>query len=208
MQQRWASITSTKQWVRRQASDHYVHQRQLLNYRSRSAFKLLEILDKFKIKSKYSLDLGSAPGGWSQVLQGFSKVVAIDQTVMEPLKNVDFIHGKIQDESVQDQLNKIKEKLDLITSDMSPSFSGNETVDISRSFELVEIALDQCTRLKKGGTLIVKFFQGDGEVEIKSKLELSFRKVIYFKPKSSRSGSREGYWVCIGYRTQSDSKLP
>jgi 23S rRNA (uridine2552-2'-O)-methyltransferase len=160
----------------------------------------LEILQKYNIKAKYALDLGSAPGGWSQVLQEFSKVVAIDQVPMDPLTNVEFIHGKIQDQFVQDQLQNMNIKWDLITSDMSPSFSGNHTVDISRSFELVQMALDQCSKLKTDGSLIVKFFQGNGEAEIKSKLSLSFRKVVHFKPKSSRSGSREGYWICMGFK--------
>ena len=198
--QRAFLVTSTKQWIKRQSTDHYVHQRVLFNYRSRSAFKLKEIIDKYKIKSKFSLDLGSAPGGWSQVLQEFSQVVAIDKIEMDPLKNVQFINGSIQDQSVKDQLSMLTKKWDLITSDMSPSFSGNDTVDISKSLELVQMALDQCVNLNRNGTLICKFFQGHGQEEIKSKLDLQFKKVVHFKPKSSRSSSKEGYWICMGYK--------
>ena len=157
-------------------------------------------MDKFKIKSKNALDLGSAPGGWSQVLANGSNVVAIDKVYMEPLQNVVFIQGEIQDQLVQDQLVQIKGKWDLITSDMSPSFTGNSTRDLSKSFELIQIAINQCSRLEKNGSLIVKFFQGEGEKECLKRLHDLFEKVIHFKPKSSRSGSREGYWICIGWK--------
>lgn len=177
-----------------------------LGYRSRAAFKFLEIQEKFKIikKDNVVVDLGAAPGGWSQIASRFAKkVVAIDLLQMEALPNVEFIQGDFLEE---EGLAQIKEKLnfefaDAIISDMAPSTCGIPKIDHIRIMNLVEEVFEFCkSNLKPGGNMVAKVFQGGAEQSLLTELKKSFSKIAHFKPNSSRKESPEMYLIALGFR--------
>lgn len=190
-------------------NDPYVKKAQIDGYRARAAYKLIELNDKDKLIRPGALvvDLGSAPGSWSQIagrLVGVKgRVVASDILPMDSLEHVDFIQGDFTEESV---FNQIMEKLgdrkaDVVISDMAPNISGVDAVDQSSSIYLVELALDMARRvLKPKGDFVAKVFQGEGSDEYIKDVKTSFEKVMIRKPNASRPRSREVYVVGKGFK--------
>lgn len=197
---------SSKKWMQRQVNDPYVEQAKQEGYRSRAAYKLLEMQRKFKLANKDSvvLDLGAAPGGWSQVMSEIARdVIAIDLLDMAQLPNVEFIKGDFTDNNVIRELNQLlqNQKVDVILSDMAPNTCGIKQVDHLRIIELVEMAYDFChVALKPGGNFVAKVFQGGTCSELLDKIKKHFVSVKHFKPLASRKESSEIYLVAIGYR--------
>jgi len=185
-------------------SDEFVKRAQSDGWRSRASFKLIEIIQKYSIVSKGSVvvDLGAAPGGWSQVitreLGGDGVVVALDLLEMAPLPGVTFIQGDFQDSDIEEQLTgTLGGRLaDLVISDMAPNISGVKVLDQSRWLNLAELALNfAVTHLKVGGHLVVKCFEGVGSDEFKSQVQQYFKRTQRFKPKASRDRSSEFFLV-------------
>jgi 23S rRNA (uridine2552-2'-O)-methyltransferase len=203
---------SSKRWLERQHADPYVLKAKQEGFRSRAAYKLLEIQERDKMIKKGAtvIDLGAAPGGWSQVVRsivgqnGF--VLAIDILPMEPLKGVDIIIGDFREQEVVRQLiDKLQDrKVDLVISDMAPNLSGISSSDQARSIELAEMALAFAQAiLPKGGVLLVKVFQGSGFQAYVLSLKQSFSQVLVRKPKASRSESREVYLLAKNFMQSS-----
>ncbi len=204
-----ARSKSSGQWLKEHESDQFVQRARQEGYRSRAVYKLKEINDKDKIikPGMTVIDLGSAPGGWSQVAIDIvgpkGKVVALDILPMEPLPNVEFIQGDFREQEVLDELLEHVELggVDLVISDMAPNMSGMDAMDQPRAMYLVELALDTARQvLKPGGTFLVKLFQGSGSDEFVRNLRSSFGKVITRKPKASRPRSREIYILARGFK--------
>ena len=200
---------SSNTWLREHFSDPYVKEAQRLGLRSRAVFKLIEIQKKDQIikPGMIVLDLGSAPGGWSQYAsEQVGKngcVIASDILPMERLDGVEFIQGDFTEDSVLKELMNCIEntKVDLVISDMAPNLSGIQSVDQSKSMYLAELALDLAQKiLKKNGSIVFKVFQGEGFDELLSELRGCFTKVNIRKPSSSRSRSREVYLVGKAYK--------
>jgi 23S rRNA (uridine2552-2'-O)-methyltransferase len=204
-----ARSKSSSRWLQEHVNDPYVKQAQKDGYRSRSSYKLIELNQKDRLirPGMLVLDLGSAPGGWSQVAGALvgdkGRVLATDILPMDPLKNVDFIQGDFREESV---LNQIVDRLggakpELVLSDMSPNISGISSADQASSIYLLELALDMVRRvLKPGGAFVAKLFQGVGSDEYLKELRAAFDKVSIRKPAASRSRSREVYVVAKGFK--------
>lgn len=195
--------------MREHFDDPYVKKSQKDGYRSRAVYKLEELDQKYKLLGKgvTVVDLGAAPGGWSQYVaykmgsQG--KIFALDILEMDPLPDVDFIQGDFREETVLNQLlDKIGErKADLVLSDMAPNMSGVDAVDQPRGMYLCELALELAqTVLAKGGNYVVKVFQGEGFDEYIHQCRDMFNKVLIRKPDASRGRSREVYVVGLGYK--------
>lgn len=193
---------SSQKWLKEHFTDPYVIQAQKLGYRSRAAFKLLEIQEKDSIikPGMRIVDLGAAPGGWSQMaaklLNSKGKIFALDILAMDPLPGVDFIQGDFHDEKVVRQLETMLEgqKIDLVISDMAPNMSGVDSVDQPRGMLLAELALDfAVTHLKPGGDFLVKAFQGRDYDQYLKNVRAHFNKVQIRKPKASRARSTEMY---------------
>ncbi len=203
-----ATTASSRQWLDRQHSDPYVKRAQREGYRSRAAYKLLEIQEKDRVfrPGMRVLDLGAAPGSWSQIAARLvgrnGQVVALDLLPMDPLPGVIQLEGDFREPQLLDELRRVlgDEPLDLVLSDMAPNITGMAAVDQPRSMYLVELALDLAReRLKPGGSLIVKVFQGQGFDSLLGDIRQSFSRVVSRKPKSSRSQSRELYLVAKGF---------
>lgn len=203
-----AKTNSSRRWLDRHFSDAYVKRAQLEGYRSRAVYKLLEIQEKDRILASGTrvLDLGAAPGGWSQVaariVGGRGRVVALDILPMEPLSGVTFIQGDFREDEPLARLREIlgNEGVDVLLSDMAPNVSGNAAVDQPRMIYLCELALDLARQvLKPGGAMVVKTFQGEGFEGFHNEIRASFKRVASRKPKSSRARSRELYLVARGY---------
>ncbi|WP_404408281.1 23S rRNA (uridine(2552)-2'-O)-methyltransferase RlmE [Pseudidiomarina marina] len=200
---------SSKRWLQEHFSDHYVQKAQKKGYRSRAVFKIEEIQQKDRIlkQGQTVVDLGAAPGGWSQFvvdsLHGNCEVIACDILPMDPIAGVDFLEGDFRDEEVlKALLSRIGGKnVDVVLSDMAPNMSGNDNVDQPRSMYLVELALDMCHQvLKPNGSFVVKVFQGEGFEEFLKNVRAAFKTVKTRKPDSSRARSREVYLVATGYK--------
>ena len=200
---------SSKRWLQEHFSDHYVQKAQKKGYRSRAVFKIEEIQQKDRIlkQGQTVVDLGAAPGGWSQFvvdsLHGNCEVIACDILPMDPIAGVDFLEGDFRDEEVLGALlSRIGGKnVDGVLSDMAPNMSGNDNVDQPRSMYLVELALDMCHQvLKPNGSFVVKVFQGEGFEEFLKNVRAAFKTVKTRKPDSSRARSREVYLVATGYK--------
>jgi 23S rRNA (uridine2552-2'-O)-methyltransferase len=201
--------SSSKAWLKEHREDPYVQRAQREGYRSRACYKLLEIQEKDRVigPGMTILDLGSAPGGWSQVavaLAGHSgRVIASDILPMDSLAGVEFIEGDFTSDDVFGQiLDAIGDsRVDLVISDMAPNMSGVNAVDQPRSIYLVELALDMARRvLAPGGTFVTKVFQGEGFDELFRATRDSFGKVLTRKPRASRPRSREVYLVARDFR--------
>lgn len=204
-----ARSKSSKGWLQEHFDDQYVKQAQKLGYRSRACFKLLEIQEKDRLIKPGNLviDLGSAPGGWSQVaaeLVGYKgRVIASDILPMDSLAGVEFIKGDFTEAAVFEQLLALIDNdcVDLVISDMAPNLSGVKDVDQPQAMYLVELALDMAKQvLKPGGALVAKVFQGEGFDEYYKDVRLVFTRVVTRKPDSSRARSREVYMVATGYK--------
>jgi len=192
---------SSKQWLQRQRNDDYVKRAVAEGYRSRAAYKLIEINERDQIlrPGMVVIDLGAAPGGWSQVAckyVGRGNVIALDLLPIDPINGVDTIIGDFREPLVQEEVLKrlAGRKVDLVISDMAPNFSGIKGVDVPRTVYLVEMAFEFAQEvLAPGGSLLVKIFQGEGFTECVQMLKNSFASVLVRKPKASRSESREVY---------------
>jgi len=190
-------------------SDEYVKKAKALGYRSRATFKLIEIIekDKFIQSGMNVVDLGAAPGGWSEYVRKIvgkkQKVVALDILDIEPIEGVDFIQGDFRDNEVYEQLNRVLEgaSIDVVISDMAPNLSGNKAIDQPSAMYLCELALETAQAiLVKNGSFLVKVFQGAGFDAFKKQVDASFVKVIIRKPKSSRARSNEVYILAKGFK--------
>jgi 23S rRNA (uridine2552-2'-O)-methyltransferase len=190
-------------------NDPYVKQAQRDGYRSRASYKLLQLNEKDKLLRPGMLivDLGSAPGGWSQVagrlVGGHGRVVATDILPMEPLVNVEFLQGDFTDEAVLNQVLGLLagHKPDLILCDIAPNITGIDSADQASSMYLAELALDFARQaLKRQGDFVVKVFQGEGSDAYLKDLRSSFGKVLVRKPAASRPRSREVYVVARGFK--------
>ncbi|GLP97080.1 23S rRNA (uridine(2552)-2'-O)-methyltransferase RlmE [Paraferrimonas sedimenticola] len=200
---------SSKRWLKEHFDDKYVKEAQKQGLRSRAVFKLDEIQAKDKLirDGMTVVDLGAAPGGWSQLatkLVGESgQVIACDILPMDPIAGVDFLQGDFREESV---LNALLErvgddKVDVVLSDMAPNMSGNGAVDQPRAMYLVELALDMChSVLAPNGSFAVKVFQGEGFDQYMKDIRKAFKVVKTRKPDSSRARSREVFVVATGYK--------
>jgi 23S rRNA (uridine2552-2'-O)-methyltransferase len=194
--------SSSNRWLARQNNDIYTKQAKQQGYRSRAVYKLLEIQQKDKIfyKGAKVIDLGAAPGGWSQLAIEYvgytGTVIAVDLLPMDPISGVEIIQGDFSEQYTIDQLLKILlgEKVDLVICDMAPNFSGISDVDQSRAVYLSELVLDFVrTTLKPGGSVLIKLFQGDGFDKYMHNLKQYFAVVVIRKPKASHNESREVY---------------
>lgn len=200
---------SSRGWLQRQERDPYVQMARRDGWRSRAVYKLEQIdrKERFLRPDMVCLDLGSAPGSWSQYvarkLKGRARIVAVDILPMDSLPDVEFVQGDFLDEAVFEQIIKAAgtEGVDLVMSDIAPNTTGNKAVDQPRSIVLVELALDMARRvLKPGGNFVCKVFQGEGIDSFVLDVKSSFKRVKVMKPKASRSGSREVYLVARNYQ--------
>lgn len=180
-----------------------------MGYRSRAVFKLIEIQEKDKIiKPGINIvDLGAAPGGWSEyaskIVGKKSKVIALDLLPIEPIEGVEFIQGDFREDEILEELYKVLdgEPVHLLLSDMAPNMSGSREMDQPRSIYLGELALDAAQRiLVKGGTFLIKMFQGAGFDEYYNQVRQQFNSVAIRKPKASRARSNEVYILAKGFK--------
>jgi 23S rRNA (uridine2552-2'-O)-methyltransferase len=191
---------SSKQWLRRHVTDPYVRKAKEQGYRSRAAFKLLELDEKerFLRPGMTVVDLGAAPGGWSQVaaarVRPGGRVIAIDLLPIAPISGVTVHQGDFREKVLLEN-----EKADVVLSDVSPNLSGIGNVDQARALELSEAAIDFCCKtLKPDGVFVVKAFQGGAFNELLAHLKRSFGKVKVIKPSASRGESAETYVLARG----------
>jgi 23S rRNA (uridine2552-2'-O)-methyltransferase len=203
-----ARSKSSAGWLQEHVNDPYVKQAQKDGYRSRSSYKLLQLNEKDRLirPGLLIVDLGSAPGGWSQVAAKLvgakGRVVATDILPMDPIKGVDFILGDFTQEAVVTEIlaHLAARKPDLIICDMAPNISGIDVADQAASMYLVELALDMARQvLKPGGDFVAKVFQGAGSDAYLKELRSSFEKLMIRKPAASRPRSREVYAVAKGF---------
>lgn len=204
-----ARSKSSNRWLDEHVNDPYVKMAQKDGYRSRASYKLIELLEKDRLLQGVSvvMDLGSAPGGWSQVISrklgNKCRIIATDILPMDPIEHVDFIQGDFTDEEVFQRILTAMEgaQADLVLSDMAPNISGVAAADQASSIYLVELALDMARRvLKPGGSFAVKLFQGEGSDDYIKDVRTSFDKVFIRKPDASRARSREVYVVGKGFK--------
>ncbi len=204
-----ARSKSSGSWLRRHVTDPFVKQAQIDGYRSRSAYKLIELDEKDRLMrpGMRVLDLGSAPGGWSQVaakaVGAKGRVLATDILPMDPIGNVDFIQGDFTSDTVVEQIKAWlgDGKFDLVISDIAPNLSGIDSADQARSIYFLELALDTVRQmLKPGANFVAKMFQGQGSDEYVKELRKHFGKISIRKPKASRPESREVYIVAKEFK--------
>ena len=200
---------SSHKWLQEHHRDQYVKRAQTDGYRSRASYKLIEINQKDKIfkPGLIVVDLGAAPGGWSQVAAKLvgpgGKIIASDILNMDPIDKVDFVLGDFTNSVVlQNILDLLDNNLvDLVISDMAPNMSGIRGVDQTKAMYLIELALDMaCKVLKPGGNFVVKVFHGEGFDQYMLELKKRFKQVISRKPNASRSRSREVYVVAKNFK--------
>ncbi|WP_151704565.1 23S rRNA (uridine(2552)-2'-O)-methyltransferase RlmE [Nitrincola alkalilacustris] len=200
---------SNNRWMDEHVNDPFVKQAQIDGYRSRASYKLLAINEKDKLikPGMLVMDLGSAPGGWSQVASKLvgakGKVIASDILPMNSLADVEFIQGDFTEQSVFDEIMAAVNgvPVDVVISDMAPNISGVSTADQASSIYLVELALDMASQvLKPKGTFVAKVFHGEGYEEFVKAVRVHFDSVVVRKPEASRPRSREVYLVGKGFR--------
>jgi len=198
----------SRTWVIKQHRDQFFKKAKVLGYKSRAAFKLIELNKKFNFIKKNSnlLDIGSTPGGWSQVASKIitnGKILAVDITPMKKIDNVLFLNSDFSDEKIQDKIIKnFNNKIDVIVSDMAENTTGNKTVDSIRTNSLcTDVIHFSIKALTKKGTLVCKLFMGEDFLEVKNLAKKNFRNVDFFKPESSRKESKETYIVCSVLKT-------
>lgn len=197
---------SSSAWMKEHIDDHYVQKAQKDGYRARAAYKLLEINEKTNLikKGMTVVDLGSAPGSWSQVagqLVGDDGIlIASDILAMDALPDVTFIQGDFREAEVFDAImTEVGDRqVDVVLSDMAPNTAGNSAIDQPRMMYLCELAVDfALSTLPKGGALIMKVFQGEGTQELRKQMQQDFSKIRSIKPGASRPRSKEMFWVAI-----------
>ncbi|MCG7985844.1 MAG: 23S rRNA (uridine(2552)-2'-O)-methyltransferase RlmE [Candidatus Thiodiazotropha weberae] len=200
---------SSRKWLDRHFNDTYVKQAQKAGYRSRAAFKLLEIQEKDRLikPGMKVVDLGAAPGGWSQIARDLvgekGQVFALDILPMDPIAGVEFIQGDFRETEPLESLRNLLDgaAIDLVISDMAPNVTGMASVDQPRSIYLCELVLDFAREtLKPGGGFVVKVFQGEGFDDYLREVRSSFTRVVSRKPDSSRAKSREIYLVAGNFK--------
>ena len=191
---------SSKEWLRRHVSDPFVKKAQKEGYRSRAAYKLIELDQKEKLfrPGQTVLDLGAAPGGWSQVaaqkVMPGGRVIAVDILEVAPISGVTVLKGDFRQVSIE-------ERADVVLSDVSPNLSGIPNVDQARLLELALAAIEVCAKiLKRDGVFVVKAFHGEAFDELLERLEAVFKRVKVVKPSASRGESAETYVVARGLR--------
>jgi len=196
-------LKKSNSWRIKQHRDQFFKKSKTLGYRSRASFKLIDINNKFKfIKHKTNLlDLGSSPGGWSQVaieLIKTGKIMSVDIKDMEPIKNLKFIKGDIfQDKTKNKIISYFNSNLDVIISDMAADTTGNKSLDSIRTNQLcAEVINFSKDTLKPKGALVCKLFMGEDFIEVKNLAKSFYKKVNFFKPESSRKESKETYLHC------------
>jgi len=204
---------SSQRWLQRHLNDPYVHEANKQGYRSRAAYKILEIQEKYKIfkKGQIVVDLGAAPGGWCQMILPLiqspdipCQLYALDLLLIEPLADVNFIQGDFLDVDVQGQLiNQIgDQKVDVVVSDMAANTIGHKATDHLRTRILAECAFQFANKfLKPGGVFISKVFEGGTHAELLKDLKTHFTTIRHFKPNASRKESPEIYVVCTDYKS-------
>lgn len=200
---------SSKRWLKEHFDDSYVIRAKQEGYRSRACYKLMELNEKDRLfkPGMTVVDLGSAPGSWSQVAAELvgdkGRIIASDILPMDNLPGVDFVQGDFTEQAVFDAIMALLggQAADLVISDMAPNMSGMAAVDQPQSMYLVELALDMARQvLKPGGVFIAKVFQGEGFDQLLRELRISFSSVQSRKPAASRSRSREVYQVAKGFK--------
>jgi 23S rRNA (uridine2552-2'-O)-methyltransferase len=204
-----ARSKSSHQWMQRHVNDEYVKRSQKDGYRSRAAYKLLELQERDKMikPGQVIVDLGAAPGGWLQVAKNLvgekGVVIGLDLLEITPIHDVPFIQGDFREEGVLNQLLDVLDgrQVDLVISDMAPNVSGMTAVDQPRAMYLCELALDFCRQvLCPDGGYVTKVFQGEGFDEYFRDVKQSFGKLVTRKPKASRPKSREVYLVAGNFK--------
>ncbi|RIZ70751.1 MAG: 23S rRNA (uridine(2552)-2'-O)-methyltransferase RlmE [Methylococcales bacterium] len=204
-----ARSKSSSRWMQEHFEDEYVKMAQIQGYRSRAVFKLKEIQEKDNLikPGMNIIDLGAAPGGWSQLARELmgkkDKLIALDILPMESIEGVDFIQGDFREEDVLNRLYEILDQaaVSLVMSDMAPNMSGNKAVDQPRAVYLAELALDTAKAvLSKNGSFLVKLFHGEGFETYYQDVQSHFTKVIIRKPKASRPRSNEVYILAKGFK--------
>ena len=200
---------TSKAWLKEHFDDHYVKKAKESGYRSRASFKLLDLQEKDRLikKGMMVVDLGAAPGGWSQVAAELvgdtGRVVASDILPMDSLAGVEFVQGDFTEESVLNEILAVMDgKLaDLVISDMAPNMSGMNSIDQPAAMYLVELALEMAKDvLKPKGNFVAKVFQGEGFDRYLMDVRTSFDRVVTRKPDSSRARSREVYIIGLGFK--------
>ncbi len=197
---------SSQRWLSRQLNDPYVQAAKTAGWRSRAAFKLLELDDKYHLIGKGArvADLGAAPGGWAQVAlaRGAAQVVGIDLLAVAPLDGAVFIEGDFMGDGMAAEIaRRLGGPADLVLSDMAPNTTGHVATDHIRIMALAELALTFSTQvLRPGGAFVAKLFQGGAERDMLNMLKLRFRNVRHAKPPASRKDSKEMYVVATGFR--------
>ena len=196
---------SSKNWLIKKHRDPFFKQSKIQGYRSRSSFKLIEMDKKFKFlnKTTHLLDLGSSPGGWAQVAAekiSNGKILAVDIKTMESINRVDFLKGNLLDLKINEKIcTYYDKKIDVVISDMAVNTSGNKSLDSYRTGELCLKAMDLAQNiLNENGVFLSKLFMGSIFAEIDKKANECFKKVVKFKPLSSRKESKEIYIYCRG----------
>jgi len=205
---------SSRKWLLRQLNDPFVEKAKIDGYRSRATYKIIEINEKFNFLKKFKIvvDLGCAPGGWSEYcvnIVGENRVIGIDLLEIAPINGVNFLQLDFNDENskniIKNQLLKIKNntqgKCDIVLSDMASNTTGDHNTDHLRIIDLLEQALNLAIEiLRDDGVFVGKIFQGGNSDEILKILRRHFKVVKYFKPDSSRKGSSETYLVATGFK--------
>lgn len=200
---------SSRRWVERQLNDPYVAEAHRMGYRSRAAFKLIEMDEQMKLLQPGMLvvDLGAAPGGWSQIAAlKKCRVIALDLLPIDPLPDVTFFQMDFMDEDAPEALvTALSGPADLVLSDMAPNTMGHQKTDHIRIMNLVEAAYDFALQvLKPGGTFVAKVFQGGTQGDLLAQMKKDFTSVKHIKPPSSRQESAEQYVVAKGFRRKAD----
>lgn len=204
-----ARSKTSDRWLKEHFDDVWVKKSREDGYRSRASYKLIELDNKDRLfrPGQTVVDLGAAPGGWSQVaverVGDNGTVVASDILEMNPIAGVAFVQGDFTEQSVLDELLDLlgDRRADVVISDMAPNMSGMAAVDIPNAIGLVELALDMAQQvLKPGGVFVAKVFQGEGFDALLAEMRKSFGTVVSRKPDSSRARSREIYQVCKGFK--------
>ena len=207
-------LRSNRAWIERHINDPFVKRSRVDGYRARSVYKLIELNEKEKLirPGMTVVDLGAAPGSWTQVVREKlsdkngevnGKIIAMDILPMDPIDGVTFLQGDFREQDVADQLNALvgEEQVDLVLSDMAPKLSGNAAADAARCLLLNELALEFCLEhLKNDGVFVTKVFQGSGFSQYVETLKKHFKVVLTRKPQASRSTSAEVYMVAKGIK--------
>ncbi len=197
---------SSRAWIKEHIDDHYVQKAQKDGYRARAAYKLLEINEKTNLITKGAtiVDLGSAPGSWSQVASKLvgekGTLIASDILAMDALADVTFIQGDFREAEVFDRIMREvgNKQVNVVLSDMAPNTAGNSAVDQPRMIYLCELAVEfALATLPSGGALIMKVFEGVGMQELRQQMQKDFSKVRSIKPAASRARSKEMFWIAI-----------